>query len=137
VGHTRRRLLGASLGVVVLAGCTEEPPPEKKPDPLQPLLDEALALAAAYDQAIAAQPERSARLTPLAADHRAHAAELSRLIGATTFAPASTAPVTDLRAAEQAAQKTAVAACTAATAELAGFVGSIAACRATHVEALR
>jgi hypothetical protein len=139
VGQTRRRLLGASLGVVALAGCSEKPPPEKKPDPLQPVLDEALALAAAYDREIAADPGRSALLTPLAADHRAHAAELSRLIGAAPSAPASAPAVTgaDLKAAEQAAQKTAVAACKAATAERAGLVGSIAACRATHVEALR
>ncbi|MCU7723754.1 hypothetical protein ODJ79_08525 [Actinoplanes sp. KI2] len=161
-GHTRRQLLGAGLAVTTLAGCgvfDDKPAPAATPDALQPLLDEALALAAAYDRAAAAQPALSARLTPLAADHRAHAADLAHLIGtsvppaaSTTSAPGATGstgttgttgesaaadPFTALRAAEQAAQKTAAAACLAAPPDRAGLVGSIAACRATHAEALR
>ena len=121
--------------------------PAARPDPLQPLLDEALALAAAYDRASLAQPGLAARLTPLAADHRAHAAELARVIGATVPSGRTARrrrrrrrPPTHrglLRAAEQAAQKTAAAACRQAPAGRAALLGSIAACRATHAEALR
>jgi hypothetical protein len=149
-GHSRRRLLGgAGLSVLSLTGCgllDEEPAPPAAPDPLQPLLDEALALAAAYDRAVIAQPGLSGRLAPLAANHREHAGELSKVIGAAAASapaaslPASappTATLADLRAAEQAAQKNAAAACAQAPADRVALVGSIAAGRATHAEALR
>lgn len=144
-GHTRRRILtttGAIVAATTLGGCglfDDEPEPAPAPDPLQPVLDEALALAAMYDLAA------DAALAPLAEDHRAHAAELARVIGTTL--PAAAAPAASratggpsraqLRAAEQTAQKTAVAACLAAPAERAALIGSIAACRATHASALR
>jgi hypothetical protein len=152
-GHTRRRVIGtaaAGLGALGLAGCgllgDDDPEPPEVPDPLEPLLTEALALAAAYDRAVASQPGLRTRLAPLAEDHRTHAAELSRLIGKplTSTAPSASAVAADpaatvalLRQAEQAAQKTAVAACKAAAPDRAGLTGSIAACRATHAEALR
>jgi len=147
-GHTRRQLLGIGLAATTLAGCgalDDKPAPPPPPDPLQPLLDEARSLAAAYDRAVAAQPALSARLGPLAADHRVHAADLAHLIGATASAgpsgpaleSAAADPLAALRTAELAAQRTAVAACLAAPADRAGLVGSIAACRATHAEALR
>jgi len=80
----------------------------------------------------------AARLSPLAADHRAHAAELTKLISTGSSAAASAvAADTDLRAAEQTAQRNAVAACKVAPGDRVALVGSIAACRATHVEALR
>jgi hypothetical protein len=144
---SRRLLLGALAGSAALAGCgilDREPEPAPQPDALQPLLDEALALAASYDRAIVAQPDLAARLTPLAEDHRTHAGELARVIGTTlpsagpsASAPAATDTTATLRKAEQAAQKTAAAACKAAPAERAALAGSIAACRATHAEALR
>jgi hypothetical protein len=138
-GPTRRQLLiGAAASATALTGCDAEPSPPPPPDPLQPLLDEALALAAAYDRAIATDPGQSARLSPLAADHRAHAAELTKLISTGSSAAASAvAADTDLRAAEQTAQRNAVAACKVAPGDRVALVGSIAACRATHVEALR
>jgi hypothetical protein len=148
-GQTRRRVLGAGLGVTVLSGCglfDDDPAPAPAPDPLQPLLDEALTLAAAYDRAALAQPALAARLAPLAADHRAHAAELAKVIGATLpsapAAPASSGPgaaetVAGLRTAEQAAQRNAATPCGQAPADRAALLGSIAACRATHAEALR
>jgi hypothetical protein len=153
-GYTRRRVLGgtagATLSMTALAGCgpfVNGPEPDKAADPLQPVLDEALALAAAYDRAVVAQPGLGTRLTPLAADHRAHATELANVIGekvpsvapSVPPAPASDAAgtVAGLRNAEQAAQKTAAAACRQAPAARAALVGSIAACRATHAEALR
>jgi hypothetical protein len=153
-GYTRRGVLGgtagATLSMTTLAGCglfDNSPAPDKAADPLQPVLAEALALAAAYDRAVVAQPGLGNRLTPLAADHRAHATELAKVIGeklpsgapAASAAPASDAAgtVAGLRKAEQAAQKTAAVACRQAVAARAALVGSIAACRATHAEALR
>jgi hypothetical protein len=157
--HTRRRVLGlaaAGVGGAALAGCEmfdEAASPRSAPpapDALQPLLTEAVALAGQYDRAVAAQPGLATRLSALAADHRAHATALARLIGQAVPA-AGTAPMAEagattttalgtlaqLRTAERTAQRTAVAACTTAPAGRAALVGSIAACRATHVEALR
>ncbi|HEY7271309.1 MAG TPA: hypothetical protein VH502_01155 [Actinoplanes sp.] len=141
-GHTRRGLLAAVAGASALAGCgvfDSGPDVPPAPDPLQPVLVEAVALAAAYDRLAAAQPPLARRLGPLAADHRAHAAELARVMGtAAPSAPASAAAtIEDLRAAERAAQRTAGTACRQAPAERAALAGSIAACRASHVEALR
>jgi hypothetical protein len=150
-GYTRRGVLGgtagATLSMTTLAGCglfDNGPAPDKAADPLQPVLAEALALAAAYDRAVVAQPGLGNRLTPLAADHRAHATELAKVIGEKLPPAASAAPASDaagtvagLRKAEQAAQKTAAVACRQAAAARAALVGSIAACRATHAEALR
>ncbi|WP_239132030.1 hypothetical protein [Paractinoplanes durhamensis] len=149
-GHTRRRVLSggaAGLATAGLAGCglfgDGDPELPPAPDPLQPLADEALALAAAYDRAAAADPALATRFTPLAADHREHAAELAAVIGRTAAASASAAAPTGdgtlagFRAAEKTAMTNAVSACKATTTERAGLVGSIAACRATHIEALR
>lgn len=149
-GLDRRRILRvaavAGLGVPALAGCglfgDEEPDPQPTIELLRPLLDEAVALAASYDRAVAAQPSLAAKLTPMAADHRAHASELARVIGSavpSTSASGGTSEtsVAALRTAEQAAQKTAVDVCKRAPASRAALTGSIAACRAAHAEALR
>lgn len=151
IRHTRRRVLGATAGVTVsmsaLVGCglfDDEPDPPPPPDPLQPMLDEALALAASCDRLALAEPDLAARVTPLAADHRAHAAELSRVIGAgippaapSASTPAEGGSLSGLRKAVQSAQKSATTAARQAPAERAALVGSIAACRAAHAEALR
>ena len=135
--------------VASTAGCSlfDDDPKPAQPDALQPVLDEALALAAALDQAALAQPGLATRLNPLAADHRAHIAELSRVIGkpvpspgASSSAPAAGDPGTllkQLRTDVKAAQRNAATACGRAPAARAALVGSIAACRATHAEALR
>jgi hypothetical protein len=158
----RRRVLGvtavAALAVTAPAGCgllDSDPEPIPEPDPLQPVLDEALALASAYDRLAAARPDLAPRITPLAEDHRAHAAELTTLIGTRTAvgtrtgsgtrtasagAAPSAAPPGDLaamRAAEQAAARSANASARTAPADRAALVGMIAACRVTHAEALR
>ncbi|MBB4760420.1 hypothetical protein ACFQFC_30185 [Amorphoplanes digitatis] len=151
----RRQLIrlaaGTALSATTLAGCgllDNDPDPVPPPDALQPVLDEALQLAAAYDRAVLAEPGLAKRLQPLAEDHRAHAAELARVIGVTlpSGAPASSAPVAGgdaadsvatLRKAELAALKTASTACRTAPADRAGLTGSIAAARASHAEALR
>jgi hypothetical protein len=160
-------MAAAGASGVVLGGCglfDHEAAPPLATDPLEPLLTEAVALAAAYDRVVAAQPGLAGRLTPLAGDHRAHATELAELIGrpvpsapalpasaqsgAAPSGPAPSGPapsgpapsaaeaLRDLRAAEQIAQRNAVSACTQAPAGRAALIGSIAACRATHAEAL-
>jgi hypothetical protein len=105
------------------------------------VLDASVTLTAAFDRVAAVQPASARRLGPLAADHRAHAAELARMIGtAAPSAPAATpsaATIQDLRTAVRAAWRTADAACRQAPPERAAMLGSIAACRASHIEALR
>ncbi|MEV6851107.1 hypothetical protein [Actinoplanes sp. NPDC051411] len=147
-GPTRRRVLGltaAGLGGAALSGCGLFGDDEKSSgggdEAVQPLLTEAVALAGAYDKA-AAQPGLAARLKPLADDHRAHASALAKLIGRSVPAAAPAAVgsgdvLAGLRTAEQTAQRNAVTACKQATADRAALIGSIAACRATHAEALR
>jgi hypothetical protein len=153
--RSRRELLRAA-GLLVLApaaalsaGCDlldREPPP---PDPLAPLLTEALDLAAAHEAAAAAFGDLADRLRPLAEAHRAHAAELARVTGtALPSAPAtgagtpstaadSGAALAGLRQAEQRGRDSAVTACLAAPPRRAALVGSIAAARASHLEVLR
>jgi hypothetical protein len=146
---TRRRVLGmtaAGLGGAALSGCglfgDDSKSASTGDDTLQPLLTEAVALAGAYDKAATAQPDLAARLKPLGDDHRAHASALAKLMGkdVPTAAAASTGSgdvLAGLRTAEQTAQRNAVAACKSAPADRAALLGSIAACRATHAEALR
>ncbi|WP_425413339.1 hypothetical protein [Micromonospora pallida] len=155
-GHSRRKVLrtGALLALggatASVAGCglldrEDSPPP---PDPLQPLVDGALALEARYRAAIGADPTLADRLTPIADTHRAHAAELAAALGvalpspspsASTAAPSGDADtvVAELRAAEERARAEAATFCAQAPADRAALVGSIAAARATHAEVLR
>lgn len=131
-----------------LTGCDlfdrDEEPPE--PDALEPLVAEALALEARHRAAATADPALADRLTPIADAHRAHAEELRRVIGrpapsgtpaAAGSASAPDAVLTELRRAEQEGRTNAAKACAAAPAERAALLGSIAAARATHVEALK
>ncbi|MGC4895770.1 hypothetical protein [Micromonospora sp. DT31] len=144
----------AALGgaTAPLTGCDlldrdDEPP---TPDALEPLVAEALALEARHRAAATAAPTLAGRLTPIADAHRAHAEELRRVIGRPapsgtptvdpTTAPPATAPaavLTELRRVEQQGRTNAAKACAAAPAERAALLGSIAAARATHVEALK
>jgi hypothetical protein len=155
---SRRGVLAAgATGVALtgLAGCglvAFTPAPPLVPDPLTPLYDSARALAARCQRIMAAYPGLTARLTPIAQAHTAHADELARIMnpppGAlpTTAPPATTeaTPTGDERAAlaahrdaETAAAKDAAAVCRQAPAVRAPIVGSIAAARASHAEALR
>jgi hypothetical protein len=125
-----------------LDGDDDSPP---APDPLAPMVAETAALAARYQAAATAQPTLAARLTPIAEAHTAHAAELGRLTA--TALPSTMAVVTssgtpagtldELRAAETAARDAAVAACLSVPADRAVPLGTIAAARATHLEALK
>ncbi|MGC4770523.1 hypothetical protein ACLQ25_16310 [Micromonospora sp. DT44] len=156
-GQSRRKLLRAgallALGgaVAPLTGCDlfdrdDEPTPP--PDPLRSMVDESLSLATAYRASAAAHPDLADRLNPIAETHTAHATELARVVGITlpsapavdpsaTAATEPAAALADLRAREKAAQQSATAACAAAPAARAALLGSIAAARATHQEALK
>ncbi|MFC0529644.1 hypothetical protein [Phytohabitans kaempferiae] len=133
-----------------LFGGDEENVPPPPPDPLAPLLAEALSLAGAHEAAAAAFPELAERLTPVAQAHREHATALAAIVRtpeptATASPEASASPVAGdakstlaaLRSAEQKGQKAAAQACHAAPPERAALVGSIAAARATHLEVVR
>jgi len=138
-----------------LPGCGllgEDPAPPPEPDPLTPLLAGTLALVARYDTALVALADLTDRLTPIRQAHVTHAADLAKLIGipASSGSPtpgASGSPagspadargtLAALRTAEQSGQRDAAAACLAAPAARAALLGSIAAARASHAEALR
>lgn len=87
---TRRHVLAGVAGVAtVLAGCTTGAPRQPTPaprDPLADLLDEHLALAAAYARAIPAHPE-DPRLAGLADNATGH---IDALAGALATAPPPT-----------------------------------------------
>jgi hypothetical protein len=160
-GWSRRGVLQAAglTAVVVtpLAGCDlfDKKPAPKTPDPLAPLISDALGLADRYDAAAAGYPDLAARLTPVAQAHRAHAAELARVTGtALPSAPAPSGSATGgspgqsptgdansalaaLRAAEQQGREAVAKACIDAPKSRAALLGSIAAARATHLEVLR
>ncbi|GIJ77075.1 hypothetical protein Xph01_15070 [Micromonospora phaseoli] len=145
-------LLALGGAAVPLTSCglldRDEQPPQ--PDALTPLIDEALRLAAGLRAAATAHPELTDRLVPLAESHEAHAAELTRVVGGPTATPSgsavspSSAPSADrsatltaLRQSERAGRDAATRACATAPAERAALLGSVAAARATHLEALR
>ncbi|MFC7479467.1 hypothetical protein ACFQX7_04590 [Luedemannella flava] len=102
-------------------------------------------LAGRYDAVIAAYPALADRLTPLRDAHRAHLTALASALGQQP--PAATAQeapaggqggaLTSLAAAEKSGRADAVAACLAAPPRLAPLLGSIAAARASHQEALK
>lgn len=110
-----------------------------------------MTLLSRYDATIAAQPDLSSRLAPLRADHAAHVDALNAAMGRTPSptpsASASGSPgpavptgtkaaVAALRGAEKTAQGDAAKVCMTVPAQYAELVGSIAACRATHLEVL-
>ena len=155
-GRSRRALLvgltGAAAGAA-LAGCwplSKKPQAHPSAHPLTPVVAGTVALADRYQATITALPALAARLQPLAADHRAHLDALRAAMGVASPSPApsgaidpsaSVAPdpataLAALRTAEQTGQADAARACLAAAAEYAALLGSIAACRATHVEVL-
>ncbi|WFF03451.1 hypothetical protein [Micromonospora sp. WMMD964] len=156
-GHSRRKLLRGGALLVLggaaapLTGCDlfdRDDQPAPPPDPLRPMVDEALALAEAYRSTATAHPDLAGRLDPIAEAHTAHATELARVIGValpsagvgapTTAAGADpTGALAALRALEKTAQQSASTACAAAPAERAALLGSIVAARATHQEALK
>jgi hypothetical protein len=157
-GWSRRGVLRAAgltaVAAAPLTGCDlfDKKPAPKTPDPLTPLISDALGLAARYDAAIASYPDLAARLTPLAQAHRAHAAELARVTGAavpsasagasgsaTGGSPAGDAEsaLAALRTAEQQGREAVAKACLDAPPARAALLGSIAAARATHLEVLR
>jgi hypothetical protein len=148
---SRRAVLSAAGGsaLLLVAGCDVlrgAVTAESSPDPLEPLLAGTLALLDRYDAALSAAPDLAERLGPIRDDHRAHADALAHLTGASpsrvapSAAPSTTpdgADLSSLRDAETTGHTDAVNACLAAPADRAGLLGSIAACRATHVQALR
>ena len=79
--HPSRRVVLASAGAVVLAGCTgSTDQPEPRPDPDLQLRDRVAAevddLVRTYAAATLAHPALTDRLAPLAAEHQAHVAAL-------------------------------------------------------------
>jgi hypothetical protein len=156
--YSRRTVLRAAMvgtvGTLALTGCDKSGPAQvrKIADPLNALYRDTAALLARYESIITARPELAARLTPLRDAHREHLRALAREIGPNLDSPspapsaggsvAAEAPadagsaLAALRDAEKAAAAAARAACLAGPSYRAALLGSIAAARASHVEAL-
>lgn len=149
---TRRQLLGAG-SLVLLAGCTDAPPPALAPvDPDVALRAAAVAreraLLEAYDGALLALPGLASRLVPLRAEHAAHlvaltgppsspkpsAAPSRSTGGAPAVPPAATAAsaLAGLVQAERAAASGHAADVTAASRGLAGLLAALSASEASH-----
>ncbi|WP_201753499.1 hypothetical protein [Micromonospora rubida] len=141
--------LGGATGPLTGCDLFDGDEPDPAPDPLEPLAAEARELAARHRAALAADPGLTKTLTPIAEAHEAHAAELAKLFGRPASASSGTpsagasaggdrrATLTGLREAEQRGRESAAKLCAGAPAERAALLGSIAAARATHVEALK
>jgi hypothetical protein len=150
----RRQLLAATAGtaLVALTGCgiprlSRRSIPEVEAmadaDLLRAVAADATGLAARYDTAIGALADQAARLTPIRDAHRDHAAALARLLDGSPHPVTSTGPAEDpapslkaLAEGEKAAAGRAASAALQVATFHAPLVGTIAACRASHVEAL-
>ena len=144
-------LLALGGAVAPLAGCDpfdRDGDPAPGPDPLARMAEETFALATTYRTVAASHPALAERLTPIGDAHVAHAEELARVarvaLPSTAAVTAPEAPpeeaaaaLTALRAQETTARDTATRACLEAPAHRAALLASIAAARATHLEALR
>jgi hypothetical protein len=153
---TRRAVLTGLAGAgtaLALGGCwpkKDGPAARPTPHPLTPVVAGTVGLIDRYQAALAAHSDLGTRLQPLLDEHRKHLDALREAMGtpspsasatASASASASVAPdpagaLAALHAAEQSGQTEAAAACLAAAADYAPLLGSIAACRATHVEVL-
>ncbi|MGA8112906.1 MAG: hypothetical protein WCA46_04490 [Actinocatenispora sp.] len=147
-------LTGAAL--TGLVGCRQEDaaPARSAPNPLVAVLARTSALLASYEATVRSHPDLSTRLTPLRADHRRHVAVLTRRLrkaspSHASASPSSTPstsppPVPDdqaealaaLTTAERDGLHAATTACLRAPGEYVQLLGSIAACRATHLAVL-
>ncbi|MEV6524194.1 hypothetical protein AB0M43_19770 [Longispora sp. NPDC051575] len=144
---SRRQALGTLVGLaaaVGLAGCglfdkQAGPPP---PNPLAGHLDATVRLAGLYEEAFAATPELADRLGAIRDDHWAHAEAVAAAIRkpkpSRSVAPSGSAPLgrAGLLEEEKQAAKAAYDAVLTIPGAYAALLGSIAACRATHVEVM-
>ncbi|GAA3187476.1 hypothetical protein GCM10010532_001720 [Dactylosporangium siamense] len=153
VSSRRAVLAGAAAALTTLTACDI---PKRSaatwhpaPDVLLPLLTRTVALRDRYAEILTAFPALQDRLGPLKDNHAAHVVALAREVGLDENGPmpaasASAGPVVQDQAAvvkelaglEKAGQEDATGACLAAPSYRAALLGSIAACRAAHVEVL-
>jgi hypothetical protein len=143
----------------LLAGCSlpdvfgGEPDPRPLPDAeaLRAVAADSLLLAARHEAAIGQVPDQATRLTALRDAHREHAAAIGRSLGESpgpslvagspseSGAPPGSGAAAVLRAlatAERGAAERAAIACVQVESFHAPLVGTIAAARASHAEAL-
>ena len=150
---TRRSVLAlpALAALPLLASCTTDGP-DPEPEPVDP--DVALraaavareeALLARYDGLVAAVPVLGPLLGPLRADHAAHLAALAPDRPSPTATPSAPVPVAAVSreaavaqvvAAERAASREHALGALAASRALAGVLGQLAACEASHAAVL-
>jgi hypothetical protein len=152
--HARRSVLIGAAAVTaagLLSACDlngDEPEVVPPPDAaaLRQVAGEALDLAGRYDAAIEQGLDRAGTLTAIRDAHREHAAAIGRSLDASVApsagpsasgATGSGGAVRALQAAERAAAERAAAACVAVAAHYAPLLGTVAAARASHAEALQ
>jgi hypothetical protein len=138
---------GGTLSAAALAGCDPlgrgGPPPP--PSDLAAFLQSTGALADRYDATLAVHGGLSATVGPIRDAHRAHAAALARLLFVKTPEVGTGPTPPDLEPAaldalthaERTGHTAAVAVCLPAAQQYVALLGSIAAARASHLEALR
>ncbi len=153
---TRRAALTGGVAVTAalagLSACRSDDSRSAAPNPLISALSATTALLADFDATLISHPDLAGRLTSLREDHQQHVDQLVHELG--SAAPSASAgsphgnapssPVPDdphealqaLVAAERRAQQSAAGACLHAPDRHASLLGSIAACRATHLAVL-
>ncbi len=151
---SRRAVLAAAAAAMTTLTACEVPKRaavtwHPAPDVLLPLLARTVALRDRYAEVLTAFPALQDRLGPLKDNHAAHVVALAREVGLDEHGPMPTAStsagpvvqdqaaaVKDLATLEKAGQEDATGACLAAPSYRAALLGSIAACRAAHLEVL-
>jgi hypothetical protein len=135
--------VGSVAGCDLIGGSSDADDPDVPPE-ITELLTATVALADAYDGAIARVPSLAERLTPMRDTHRTHAQALAQALAEPTPASATAdgpsdpaAALAELVDAETRGLEAARSACLAAPARLAGLIGSMAAARACHLEVLQ
>jgi hypothetical protein len=164
VSLARRAFLAVAAAATVssVAGCDLGVTPQTAewhpaPDTLLPLLARTVALRDRYGEVLAAFPALQDRLGPLKDDHAQHVVALAREIGVAEEGPFPTAApdpsasagagtdplpadqgaaLTELAGLEKKGREDAEGACLAAPSYRAALLGSVAACRAGHIEVL-
>jgi hypothetical protein len=139
--------LGAVITPAALTGCSDGGGDVEIPGAamLADVIAATADLVGRYDAVIAAYPALTTRLTPIRDGHRAHLAALTSTLARKPPAASpqqapeggQAAALSNLAAAEKSGRADAVAACLAAPTRLAPLLGSIAAARASHQEALK
>ncbi len=153
---TRRAALTGGIAVTAaltgLSACRSDDSRGAAPNPLLSVLSTTTALLADFDATLVSHPDLSGQLTPLREDHQRHVDRLMHELGSAAPSPSAGTPsgsssgaqvpddrdaaVQALVAAERHAQQSVARSCLHTPDRYAALLGSIAACRASHLAVL-